>query len=412
MARRTLLVIYIATYLLTTATIVRYVVRFGDYRFWSITLQSGYLILLFSSPFYIRRNRLLSGCYFFVQVVIICALSLISPSVDYWTALFVPLVVQVMHYYTQRTGFLITGLFTAIMVVLMLLGPGPSVGLPLIFINGLGYFLFAAFIAIIREAEASRSEAEVARKEAEASNEEIRRQQLELQSALRQLQTYTTQAEELAVLQERNRLARNLHDSVTQTIFSMRLTTEAANMLLEQNPGRVGAELEKLQSLAKSALAEMRSLIFELRSTAVTALGLVPALRQLVVMLERQYGLKVDLRVNGEPQLTESEAQRLFRISQEALNNVVKHAQTDKAVLSIRFDNGRVLLQVEDQGIGFAPEDIRAEEGHMGLSGMQERVDAMGGTMTVDSHPDQGTRVTVEVTLMAEEKNKSLSPDV
>ena len=399
MARRTILITYLATYLLAVGSIIRYLVRIRDDRFWLIALLAGvYLVLLFSKPFLIRSNRLLTTLYLLVQIAIIGALAFIEPNVDFWAMLFCPLVVQVMNNFPQRTGFLITGIFTVIMAILMPLGLGFEMGLPLIFIYGIIYFLLATFIAIIREAEAAR--------------EESQKQQAELQTAHRQLQSYTAQAEELAVLQDRNRLARNLHDSVTQTIFSMRLTAEAANMLQEQNPARVGAELQKLQSLAKSALAEMRSLIFELRPTAVTALGLVPALRQLVVTLERQYGLKVDLRVNGDPQLTESEAQRLFRISQEALNNVVKHAQTDKAVLSIRFDNGRVLLQVEDQGIGFAPEDIRAEEGHMGLSGMQERVDAMGGIMTVDSHPDQGTCVTVEATLMAEEKNKSLSPDV
>jgi len=398
MARRTILITYLATYLLAVGSIIRYLVRIRDDRFWLIALLAGvYLVLLFSKPFLIRSNRLLTTLYLLVQIAIIGALAFIEPNVDFWAMLFCPLVVQVMNNFPQRTGFLITGIFTVIMAILMPLGLGFEMGLPLIFIYGIIYFLLATFIAIIREAEAAR--------------EESQKQQAELQTAHRQLQSYTAQAEELAVLQDRNRLARNLHDSVTQTIFSMRLTAEAANMLQEQNPARVGAELQKLQSLAKSALAEMRSLIFELRPTAVTALGLVPALRQLVVTLERQYGLKVDLRVNGDPQLTESEAQRLFRISQEALNNVVKHAQTDKAVLSIRFDNGRVLIQVEDQGIGFAPEDIRAEEGHMGLSGMQERVDAMGGTMIVDSHPDQGTRVTVEVTLMAEEKNKSLSLD-
>jgi signal transduction histidine kinase len=303
-----------------------------------------------------------------------------------------------MHNFPQRSGFLITGIFTVIMAILMLMGPGPEVGLPLIFINGVGYFLFAALIAIIREAEATRQEAEAARDESE-------RQQAELQSAYRQLQSYTAQAEELAVMQERNRMARNLHDSVTQTIFSMRLTAEAAKMLLDREPDRVGAELNKLQTLAKSALAEMRSLIFELRPTAVTELGLVPALRHLIMTLERQHTLKVELQVSGEPHLSELEAQRLFRICQEALNNVVKHAHTDKACLRLRFDNDRVFLEVEDQGLGFDLEALKAAEDHIGLAGMQERVDVIGGKLTIDSHPGQGTRVLVEVFSTNEEVN-------
>ena len=405
MARRTLLITYIATYLLAIATIVRLLVRFRDDRFWLIALLLGYLILLIAEPFFIRRNHLLTYIYLLVQIAIIGAVALITPSVDFFAILFCPLVVQVMHNFPQRTGFLITGIFTVITSILLLSGLGPEVGLPLIFIYGVIYFLLAAFIAIIREAEAARQEAEAARKEAETAREESHKQQVDLQSAHRQLQSYTAQAEELAVLEERNRLARNLHDSVTQTIFSMRLTAEAARMLLEREPARVEVELDKLQTLAKSALGEMRSLIFELRPTAVTEMGLIPALRRHIMTLERQYGLTVDLQVSGEPRLPEREAQRLFRISQEALNNIIKHAGTDKACLRLRFDDERVSLQVEDQGIGYDPEALEMVEDHMGLAGLQERVDAMGGQLIIASQPGQGTRVMVEVTLNNKEKN-------
>jgi signal transduction histidine kinase len=392
MARRTLLITYIATFLLAIATTIRLLVMFRDDRLWSIALLlGGYLILLIAGSFFIRRNRLLATIYLFVQIAIICTVALITPSADFFAILFCPLVVQVMNSFPRRTGFLITGIFTVITSILLLLGLGSEVGLPLIFIYGVIYFLLAAFIAIIREAEAAR--------------EESQKQQADLQATHRQLQSYTTQAEELAVLEERNRLARNLHDSVTQTIFSMRLTAEAANILLDQDPNRVGAELDKLQTLAKSALAEMRSLIFELRPTAVTELGLIPALRHHVMTLERQYGLTVDLQVSGEPHLSDREAQRLFRVSQEALNNVVKHAQTDKASLTLRFDGKRVLLQVEDQGLGFDREALHAMEDHMGLASLQERVDAMGGKLTITSHPGQGTLVTVEMTTTNKENN-------
>ncbi len=392
MARRTLLITYIATYLLAVGTIIRLLVRFRDDRFWSLVLLlGGYLVLLFAEPFFIRRSRLFTYIYLFVQLAIICTVALITPNADFFAILFCPLVVQVMRNFPQRTGFLITGIFTVITSILLLLGLGPEVGLPLIFVYGVIYFLLAAFIAIIREAEAARDESE--------------KQQADLQSAYRQLQSYTAQAEELAVLEDRNRMARNLHDSVTQTIFSMRLTAEAARMLLERDPNRVGAELDKLQSLAKSALAEMRSLLFELRPTAVTELGLIPALRHHVMTLERQFGLMVDLQVSGEPHLSELEAKRLFRISQEALNNVVKYAQTDKAWLILRFEGGRAFLQVEDQGIGFDPETLTTAQDHIGLAGMQERVDAMGGLLTINSLPGQGTRVMVEVTSNSKEKN-------
>jgi signal transduction histidine kinase len=392
MARRTLVITYIATYLLAVGTIIRLLVRYRDDRFWSIALLlGGYLVLLIAEPFFFRRNILLTYIYLIVQIAIISTVALITPTVDFFAVLFCPLVVQVMHTFQQRTGFLITGIFTVITAILLLLGLGLEMGLPLIFIYGVIYFLLAAFIAIIREAEEAR--------------EESQKQQAELQSTHQQLQSYTAQAEELAVLEERNRMARNLHDSVTQTIFSMRLTAEAANMLLDNNPDRVGTELDKLQLLAKSALSEMRSLIYELRPTAVTELGLIPALRHHAMILERQHGLIIDLQISGEPHLSELEAQRLFRISQEALNNVIKYAQTDKAWLMLRFDGDRVFLQVEDQGIGFNPQTLTAAQDHIGIEGMQERVDAMGGLLTIESHPGQGTRVMVEVASTSEEDN-------
>jgi signal transduction histidine kinase len=177
----------------------------------------------------------------------------------------------------------------------------------------------------------------------------------------------------------------------------MRLTAEAARILFDRDTTRAASELDKLQALAKSALAEMRSLVFELRPTAVTEQGLIPALRHHIVTLERQHGLVVALQVGGEPQLTDLEAQRLFRVIQEALYNVVKHARTDRASLILEFEAGRVLARIEDEGQGFTPEAVEAEGQGIGLSTMRERVEMLGGTLTIDSSPEAGTRVTVEL---------------
>jgi signal transduction histidine kinase len=149
-----------------------------------------------------------------------------------------------------------------------------------------------------------------------------------LQQRLKELQEYATQAEELAAVQERNRLARELHDSLTQTIFSMTLTAETARILLERDPSQSAPHLTLLQELAQSALSEMRALIQQLRPSPVEEGGLVSALQQHLAALERREGLKVSLQVEGEGQLLRDQEEGLFRIVQEALNNVVKHAQT------------------------------------------------------------------------------------
>ncbi|HSR32120.1 MAG TPA: hypothetical protein VLY63_16280, partial [Anaerolineae bacterium] len=120
MARRTLLITYIAAYLLAVGSIIRYLVGIRDYRFGSIALLlGGYVVLLFAEPFFIRRNRLLTCLYLFVQTAIICTLASITPSVDYWAILFCPLVVQVMHNFPQRTGFVLTGILTVVTSVFL-----------------------------------------------------------------------------------------------------------------------------------------------------------------------------------------------------------------------------------------------------------------------------------------------------
>lgn len=386
MTRRTLLVTYIATYLLAITALIRTIVSFRDDNLWSIVLLfAAYLILVFVEPFYIRQNRRVTYIYLIIQTAIICTIAYRTPIVDFWASLFAPLVVQVMHNFPQRTGFLVTGIFTVVMSIFMLSGFGLDVGLPLVLVYTVVYFLLAAFIAIIREAETAR----------QASL----KQQTELQIAHQQLQVYTEQAEELAVLQERNRVARSLHDSVTQTLFTLNLSAESVRILIDRDLLKAKEQLDEMQDLAKSALSEMRSLIFELRPTAAMEVGLVPALRQHAVILNRQHGLEVSLLIPEEPDMSKDQAQQLFRITQEALNNVVKHAQTDKATVQIIEERQRLKLIIEDQGKGFTPKEVNIKGKNIGLSSMRERAEIIGGTLLIDSKPGEGTRVSLDLPL-------------
>jgi signal transduction histidine kinase len=313
---------------------------------------------------------------------------------DFAALPFMSLILIAMTTFPPRIGFRWVGLFVVILVVCMIVFGFIHHGISTewILLNALLYITIylatGAVISVLGQLETARNEAEMARQE----SEELL---AELQVAHQQLQAYTGQAEELAVIAERNRLARNLHDSVSQTVFSMTLTAEAARILFGRDATGAASELEKLQALAKSALAEMRSLVFELRPTAVSEQGLIPALRHHIVTLERQHGLVVALQVTGESHLTDLEAQRLFRVIQEALNNVVKHARTDRASATLEFESGRVLARIEDEGQGFVPEAVGAQEQGIGLSTMRERVEMLGGTFTIDSSPGAGTRVIV-----------------
>jgi signal transduction histidine kinase len=225
----------------------------------------------------------------------------------------------------------------------------------------------------------------------------------ELTIANQKLKDFALQVEGLAVAEERNRLARELHDSVTQIIFGMTLSAQAARILIDRNPARAAAELDHLQALAQNALAEMRSLIQELHPHTDTEKGLVPALRQLVAKRKSSGELTVDLQLKGDRRLSANIDAELFRIAQEALNNIVKHAQTDHAVIKLDLENAnRVFLSIEDAGVGFDPFQMGLLPGHLGLTSMQERVEALGGTLEIDSHPGKGTRLRVNIALEQE----------
>jgi signal transduction histidine kinase len=302
---------------------------------------------------------------------------------DYFSNLYIVLALQAAYVLPSKTAFRWIGAFALMCIPLLLYSRGLGDGIPIVLITTVAVFMIGSWLALIKHAETSKQETQALL--------------AELQDAHRQLQLYTAQAEELAVLEDRNRLARNLHDSVSQTIFSMRLTAEAVRLLLEQDQAKAREQLARLQDLAESALAAMRALIHELRPTAIAEQGLIPALRRLLTLLERQHGLSTTFNVTGEPDLSDEEAEQIYRIVQEGLNNVVKHARTDRAVVTACFEKERLVLQIEDRGRGFSPERIVENPESIGLSSMRERVESLGGTLKIDSGPDRGTRITVEV---------------
>jgi signal transduction histidine kinase len=314
---------------------------------------------------------------------------MITPNVDFWAILFCPLVVQVMHRFPQRTGLLITGIFTVIVSFLLLLGLGPEVGLPLIFIYGVIYFLLAAFIALIREAEAAR--------------EESQKQQADLIAAHRQLQSYTAQAEELAVLQERNRLARELHDSVTQSLYSLTLFSHAARrMARDIGDDRLERQVRQIGTTAVKTLKEMRLLVYELRPHLLEKEGLIRAIRQRLDAVEGRSGVEARLVVDELDRLPPTVEQELYRITNEALNNALKHAAATSVMVYLRQIDDRVELEIVDDGIGFQPEAVR-DHGGMGLDSIRERAEQLGGEVTIRSAPGEGTSIKVAISLKKEQ---------
>jgi signal transduction histidine kinase len=201
---------------------------------------------------------------------------------------------------------------------------------------------------------------------------------------------------ELSVVQERNRLARELHDAVAQKLFSLRLTAQAAAALADKDPVRTRAELKQVERLAAEAQAELRSVIFELRPADLTDDGLASSLGKHIEVLDRVSDVR--LRFTGEdvPDLDSACEAALFRIAQEGLYNALRHADAQSIEVSLAAGPRSVVLEIRDDGTGFENPVEQARDG-LGLGSMRERAEAAGGSLTITSAPGSGTVVRVEV---------------
>ncbi len=201
---------------------------------------------------------------------------------------------------------------------------------------------------------------------------------------------------ELSVIEERNRLARDLHDSVTQTLFSVALTAEAAATLVDRDASAAKAQLDELKAMTQDAVKEMRSLVFELRPAELESDGLVATLRKHIDVLARVRPMEIELQVHGERRLPLDTERDVLRITQEALNNALKHADASHVSVTLDMTSG-VALMVRDDGAGFDPADPRIRSKRLGLTSMQERAEALGGRLEIASSPGSGTTVRLEI---------------
>jgi PAS domain S-box-containing protein len=207
------------------------------------------------------------------------------------------------------------------------------------------------------------------------------------------------QAAELASSQERAHLARELHDSVTQALFSMTLVTRTTELLVDRDPAAAKEKLGSLRDLQREALAEMRALIFELRPGNIEQDGLLPALKTHSAALQGRIGLPIVVTSDLTDRLPLALEEVLYRISQEALHNVVKHAAARQVTLSIDRVPDGVRLRIADDGRGF--DAAAVPDGHLGLAGMRARAAKIGAELTVTAEAGKGT--TIEVLVPAAE---------
>lgn len=207
-----------------------------------------------------------------------------------------------------------------------------------------------------------------------------------------QLQALLQARQELAALEERNRLARDLHDSVKQQVFATAMQVGTARELLEHNPDVARSHLSEAEHLVRQAQQELTSLIQELRPAALEGKGLATALRDYVADWSRQVGIAGEVRVQGERPLPLAVEQALFRVAQEALANAARHSQATFVEIHLAWQGTGIVLTVSDNGLGF---NLPASGSKgLGLRSMRERIEAIGGELTVQSSPGVGTQVT------------------
>lgn len=206
------------------------------------------------------------------------------------------------------------------------------------------------------------------------------------------------EVQDKAALEERQRLARELHDSVSQALYGIVLGAETARAYLDTHPDRLARPLEYIRSLADAGLAEMKALIFELRPESLATEGIVVALTKHTAALRARHEIAVETQLCDEPQVALEVKEALYRIAQEALHNIVKHAEASRVYVQLACDATQVRLDVRDNGLGFEPNGDFP--GHLGLKSMRERATRLGGRLEIESAPGQGT--TIHATIPAQ----------
>jgi signal transduction histidine kinase len=326
------------------------------------------------------RRRWSATIYLAVQTAIVLALLSLWEFQDYYAILLAALIVQAAPRLSRARTAVWIAVFLLVMALALSRHFSPAGALA-------SAAVYAAVIGLMGHLAVTTERARAARRRNQAML-------VELEQTNEQLEAYSARLQGLAAARERTRLARDLHDSVTQTLFSMTLVSRTANLMLGRGGDGLRDQLDRLQELSASALREMRSLVSNLRHDGVTPGGLVVALRQHLSARSHQDGLRVSLAVEGHSDLYPPEEEGLLQIAREALTNVVKHSGRLEAEVRLHLDRP-VWMEVVDRGRGFE-ERSGPSAGHVGIASMRERAEEIGWRLAVDSMPGKGTRVRVE----------------
>ncbi len=319
-----------------------------------------------------------------VLTAIVCALMLLDSGVGYFPILFFLLGPFVTVQFPARPSAIWMGVFILCSGVIF----GYQMGLAGMFslaIYGTGYVFFGVFGWLLHQSEISRAKTELLL--------------VELREAHRQLQVYAEQLEELTITQERNRISREMHDTLGHRLTIASVQLEGAQRLVRGDPGKAEKMIATVRDQVREGLVELRRTVAMLRSPIEEELPIGAALEKLVHQTSDATGIHIHLSVGARAvDLPGTHRQALYRAAQEGLTNVQRHARASEAWLRLEEREGKVTLTISDNGRGIPLE----EQTGTGLSGLRERSALLGGACFLDARPGGGTQVTFELPLPKE----------
>ncbi len=345
---------------------------------WILLIIFG--VILISERALTRRFQFYPRLYTLTQSALVISMLYSAPTLDFIPMLFFPLSFQAVQFFHTPFGFAWIAGFILATSGMFLFGMEWQAGVTMVLAGSGTNLLMGSFAHLIERTE--------------QRNLDNQRLLVDLQEAYYQLKDSATQTEALAAATERHRLARELHDSLTQTLFSMNLAVQSAQLSIQEVPLQAEGYLIHLQNLARNAASEVQTLTRQTPFRSLAQGGLASTIQHLAEERLAQDGLQITLEITGQRSFPEFVEINLYRIVQEALNNIARHAGVCQAQVRLRLESPAASLEVVDEGCGF--DLAESEEGKgFGLTGMAERASEIGWELEVKSHPGKGTYIRV-----------------
>jgi signal transduction histidine kinase len=373
------LIATIVSYLMIVAVSLLGITEYPDKRNQTIPILVVFLLMMIVQPLLPPNRKALSAIYIAFQMLLMVALYFIVPQVDYWAILLIPSIIYAVRVFGPEIGLIWVAIFTIVVSIIIIDRHGFGVAL----VYFAAYIFFASYAYLLDKTEKAQAESQQLLEELRKSNQK--------------LEELASNAEDLARIKERNRLARELHDSVTQSLYSLSLLAGGWRRLAVKGElDNIEGTFAEIEEVAQQGLKEMRLLIYELRPPALDDEGLQGALHYRLSAVEKRAGVEAHLEMDSVLHLKPEVEETLYAVAVEALNNALKHASASTVMVKLHAVDSCLRMEVMDNGAGFDP--LRAKESSgLGLKSMRERVEDLNGKLEITSKPGAGTNVKVEV---------------